>query len=253
MLVSTLSDKIDICYFRGRYYMKSLIQHLQEELNISINNPAIIKRAFYHTSYINEQSSRKLESNERLEFLGDAVLELIVSQYLYVTYPQESEGKLTKLRAQLVREPTLAYLARSLHLERYILLGKGEASAGGNQRDSILSDCFEAFLGAVYLDSGMETAYHVLKQVLLNSHIEILGITNKDHKTTFQELAQQSGNAQIEYQILDQTGPAHNQTFTAGLFLNQKLLAQGTGKNKKEAEMQAAKKALADFQEKGSI
>lgn len=231
--------------------MKPLIQHLKESLKIPINDPALIKRAFYHTSYINEQLNRKLQSNERLEFLGDAVLELIVSQYLYKTYPKEPEGKLTKLRAQLVREPSLAHLARTLNFDAYILLGKGEASSGGNQRDSILSDCFEAFLGAVYLDSGMETTIQVLEPTLLEPHLEILAITNKDHKTSFQELAQKAGNVQIEYRVLEQEGPAHRQTFKAGLFLNQKLLAQGVGQSKKEAEMQAAKKALIDFQEKG--
>lgn len=224
--------------------MKPLINYLKEDLQVKIGDQELIQQAFNHTSYVNEKAHKGSLSNERLEFLGDAVLELVVSQYLYHTYPEQAEGHLTRMRAQLVREPSLAYLARQVSFDQYLKLGKGEAESGGRQRESILSDCFEAFLGAFYIDQGIEAVKSFLTPILLAPHQTILEITSQDYKTKFQELVQQKGSVQIEYRLLKQEGPPHSQVFTAGLFVENQLQAQGKGKSKKEAEMQAAREAL---------
>lgn len=230
-----------------------LIEVIEKNTGIRFKNTALLEMAFQHTSFVNERASRKLEHNERLEFLGDAVLEVVVSDYLYHQYPDKPEGQLTRLRAQLVREESLAFLAKHYHFNRHIRLGKGELASGGNERDSILADCFEAFLGAVYLDQGMEMAREWLNRALLEPHQMILTKVNLDYKTLFQEKAQQNGAVQIRYDLLEQSGPAHNQLFKMGLYLNDQLIAKGSGKSKKQAEMQAAEYAFSLVDEKGNI
>lgn len=221
--------------------MIKLIKHLSHILAVEIKDETLYRRAFMHKSYVNEQRHQLIESNERLEFLGDAVLEVIVSDYLYNYYPNEPEGNLSRMRAQLVREPSLALLARRNNFQDYIQLGKGESSSGGNNRDSILSDCFEAFLGATYLDKGIQAVTDFLNKEMLFDHQELLKQINQDYKTMFQELAQVNGSVLIEYRLLDKNGPDHNQVFEMGLFVDNKLMSRGIGNNKKQAEIQAAK------------
>ncbi|WP_124057683.1 ribonuclease III [Vaginisenegalia massiliensis] len=231
---------------------QSIIFHVEHLLGIKLNHPRLVETAFQHTSYVNEAHNSKLVSNERLEFLGDAVLELVVSAFLYHEYPNDPEGKLTRLRAQLVCEPSLAYLARSVHFDDYIRLGKGELATGGKQRDSIISDCFEAFLGAIYLDQGLECVQTWLFDLMLKNHRQLLTQVNQDYKTLFQERVQQKGSVNIQYQVENQEGPAHDQLFTVGLYVNQVLLAKGQGRSKKIAEMKAAQTALNFVDEKGN-
>lgn len=221
--------------------MSKLIKHLNSLLTFKINNDLLYKRAFMHKSYVNEQRYKLLESNERLEFLGDAVLEIVVSDYLYKHYPNEPEGNLSRMRAQLVREPSLALLARHNQFPEYIQLGKGERASGGNHRDSILSDCFEAVLGAIYLDQGIEAVREFLASQLLDNHRQIIKQINQDYKTMFQELAQVNGSVMIEYRLLSKDGPDHHQTFEMGLYVDNKLLSSAKGNSKKQAEIEAAK------------
>lgn len=221
--------------------MSLLIKHLEAILNIEIKDESLFKRAFMHKSYVNEQKHKLLESNERLEFLGDAVLEIITSDYLYKFYPNEPEGSLSRTRAQLVREPSLALLARKNQFHKFIQLGKGESSSGGNNRDSILADCFEAFLGATYLEQGIDVVTEFLNNQLLKNHQQLLKQLNLDYKTLFQEKAQTHGSVLIEYRLISKQGPDHNQIFEMGLFVDEKLMSRGKGNSKKQAEIQAAK------------
>lgn len=230
-----------------------LTEEIKKRTGIQFKNARLLETAFQHTSFVNERAAKKLEHNERLEFLGDAVLEVIVSDFLFHEYPDKPEGQLTRMRAQLVREESLAFLARKYQFNRQIRLGKGELASGGNERDSILADCFEAFLGAVYLDQGMDVARAWLDESLLKPHRTILTKINLDYKTLFQERAQQKGAVQIRYELIEQSGPAHNQVFTMGLYLNDQLVSKGSGKSKKQAEMQAAEQAYALVDEKGNI
>lgn len=224
--------------------MQVLRQHIESFLKVKVSEKSVIEQAFYHRSYVNDKGWPSTQSNERLEFLGDAVLEILVSQFLYQTYSEKPEGDLSRMRAQLVREPSLAYLARQAKFPEFIRLGKGEALSGGAQRESILADCFEAFLGAVYLDQGLEEVNKFLDRVLFQHHLTILQTTQKDYKTQYQELVQVHGSVSIRYEVLKQEGPAHKQLFTIGLYLEDQLMAQGQGRTKKEAEMEAAKLAI---------
>ena len=230
-----------------------LTEVIKKRTGIQFKNARLLETAFQHTSFVNERAAKKLEHNERLEFLGDAVLEVIVSDFLFHEYPDKPEGQLTRMRAQLVREESLAFLARKYQFNRQIRLGKGELASGGTERDPILADCFEAFLGAVYLDQGMDVARAWLDESLLKPHRTILTKINLDYKTLFQERAQQKGAVQIRYELIEQSGPAHNQVFTMGLYLNDQLVSKGSGKSKKQAEMQAAEQAYALVDEKGNI
>lgn len=225
--------------------MNPLINNLNSKLAITIRQVDLFDQAMQHTSFVNEHRRRKLASNERLEFLGDAVLEIIVSEFLYQQYPNLAEGELSRMRAQLVREPSLARLARQLNLPDYLKLGRGELKSGGLERDSILSDALEALLGALYLDQGLEVVRDFLHQELLKDHVNWLKLINKDYKTLLQERLQQQGTVLIEYRELAKSGPAHHQQFTMGLYINQELVAEGTGLSKKKAEMAAAQAALA--------
>lgn len=230
-----------------------MIAHIETIFNLKFTNPNLLITAFQHTSFVNERNNPNLQHNERLEFLGDAVLEIITSDYLYHRYPKKPEGELSRLRAQLVREESLAYLARKFQFNQFIRLGRGELSSGGQNRNSILADCFEAFLGAFYLDQGMANVKVFLTQVLLDEHQQILSTVNQDFKTLFQEKVQQKGNVQIQYELLEQKGPAHDQVFKMGLYVNKQLIATGVGKTKKQAEMQAAQTGYDLFDEKGNV
>lgn len=233
--------------------MGTIAKHIAQHLAIQFQDDTLLQTAFRHTSYVNEQLNQLLEHNERLEFLGDAVLEVLTSEFLYQHYPKHSEGQLTRLRAQLVCEASLSYLARQLAFDTYLQLGKGEERNGGRERDSILADCFEAFLGALYLDSGMESVRNFLKREMFSQHEWLIQQISKDYKTLFQERVQQKGKVLIQYQLLEQSGPAHALIFKVGLYVNGELVAIGTGKNKKQAEMQAAQSAYQRTNRKGDI
>ncbi len=208
-----------------------------------IKNLKLYEQALTHTSYAHERGRHRIH-NERLEFLGDAVLELIVSDYLYVTYPNLPEGKLTKLRADLVCEASLARLAFELNIGKYIRLGKGEVMGGGNTRPSLLGDTIEALIGALYLDIGLEKCRdHVI--VLYKPILQELqeGVLRRDYKTLLQEFSQARFLVTPVYRIIDQYGPDHNKEFEAEVVMTSEPVGRGRGRSKKEAEQEAAKAA----------
>jgi len=219
-------------------------KEFQAVIGIHFENEKLLKQAFTHSSYVNEHRRKPYEDNERLEFLGDAVLELTVSKFLFKKYPMMTEGELTKLRAAIVCEPSLVTLANELGYGKLILLGKGEELTGGRERPALLADVFEAFIGALYLDKGIETVIGFLEKVVFPkvnagafSHV-------MDYKSQLQELIQRDGTGVIEYRVLQEKGPAHNKEFVSKVSLNAEELGIGTGKSKKEAEQNAAQMAL---------
>ena len=201
-------------------------------------------QAFTHSSYVNEHRHLKIEDNERLEYLGDAVLELTVSNYLFNLKPALSEGEMTKIRAQLVCEPSLESYARNLNLGQLMLLGRGEENSGGRERPTVLADAFEAFIGAMYLDLGMDVAYSFVHEIIHNAYQQGSVTQVFDYKSTLQELVQADSKKAIEYRIVSETGPAHNRSFESIVLLDGITLGRGIGKTKKEAEQQAAKGAI---------
>ncbi|WP_047984911.1 ribonuclease III [Ornithinibacillus californiensis] len=217
---------------------------LEEMLSIPFHNIDVIRQAFTHSSYVNEHRNVHFSDNERLEFLGDAVLELGVSQYLYRKYPSMPEGEMTKLRAAIVCEPSLEAFARSLNFGEHILLGKGEEMTGGRNRPALLADVFEAFLGAVYLDQGFDTALNFLEKHVFPKIDTGAFSHGMDYKSKLQEVVQKDKNQTIEYKIVDEKGPSHNKEFIAELLINSEVLGSGIGRTKKEAEQRAAKDAL---------
>jgi ribonuclease-3 len=220
------------------------LRTLQRRLGVQFRHFPLLKQAFTHSSYVNEHRSANHKHNERLEFLGDAVLELTVSEYLYRTFPHRPEGELTKLRAAVVCEPSLVKLAEQLNFGAYVLLGKGEEMTGGRTRPALLADVFESFIGALYLDQGLEAVQNFLHQYVF-PHMSFDGKSQfTDYKTQLQELTQQHGLGQLEYKIVDERGPAHEREFVAEVQMNGSLLGRGTGRSKKEAEQQAAAEAL---------
>lgn len=226
---------------------ENLFNDFQEKIGIRFENEKMLKQAFTHSSYVNEHRRKPFEDNERLEFLGDAVLELTVSQFLFKKYPMMSEGELTKLRAAIVCEPSLVAFANELSFGKVILLGKGEEMTGGRERPALLADVFEAFIGALYLDKGIEVVTSFLEKVVypkINagafSHV-------MDFKSQLQELIQRDGSGMIEYHVLQEKGPAHNREFVSRVSLNGAELGTGIGKSKKEAEQNAAQMALVNL------
>ncbi|MBM7571790.1 ribonuclease III [Aquibacillus albus] len=217
---------------------------LQQKLGIQFNNESLLKQAFTHSSYVNEHRKKYSQDNERLEFLGDAVLELGVSQYLYKEYPKMAEGELTKLRASIVCEPSLVSFANDIDFGQYILLGKGEELTGGRNRPALLADVFESFIGALYLDKGFGDVITFLEQYVYPK-IDTGAFSHAmDYKSQLQEVIQQNKNNIIEYAIVEERGPAHNREFVAEVKVNSKVVGTGIGRTKKEAEQRAAKKAL---------
>lgn len=219
---------------------------LEKELNYSFKDKRFLKTALTHSSYANENKLGIINSNERLEFLGDAILNLIVSQYLYKKYPDYSEGELTKIRAKVVCESSLAYVARKIRVGDYLLLGKGEESTGGRERESILADTTEAIIGAFYMDSDFTTTNKYLLNKFEKDIVKAVanGDLFSDYKTELQEKYQKQANSKIRYSILKEEGPEHDKIFFMDVFLNEKVLGSGKGRNKKEAEQMAAKQAL---------
>ena len=218
------------------------LKRLEEKLGVKFNKIENLNAAFLHTSYANE---RNLESNERLEFLGDAVLELASSTYLYENFPELSEGQLTKTRASIVCSTTLAKLGKKLGLGKMLLLGHGEEVSGGRERISNLEDTFETVIGALYLDSGWEVAKdYVIRQLAPEFQNAKIGKNLKDFKTTLQEFVQRFPNKKVEYVELGSTGPDHMKTFECAAKIDGKIYGKGTGKSKKLAEQAAAEKTL---------
>lgn len=216
---------------------------LENRLNYKFKNINLLKNALIHSSYANEVRGNT-HSNERLEFLGDSVLSIIVSEHIYTKFPNMPEGELTRMRASLVCEKSLCEFSRELGIGDYLKLGKGEDKNGGRERDSILADAFEAVLAAIYLDGGIEPAKtHVMNTVLsdLKHHEED---TFKDYKTTLQEIIQRNPEESVSYFLIDETGPDHNKSFTVEVRMNSNVIGTGSGKNKKQAEQMAAKQAL---------
>ena len=224
--------------------VRGSFEQLQNDLNVSFNNKNLLYQAFTHSSYVNEHRRKLFTDNERLEFLGDAVLELSVSKFLFEKYPHMSEGELTKLRASIVCEPSLVIFANELDFGRYVLLGKGEELTGGRERPALLADVFESFVGALYLDQGLDTVVAFLEKVVFPK-VELGAFSHvMDFKSQLQEMVQQSGNGVLHYEIVDEKGPAHNRTFVSRVLLNEQEFGVGRGKSKKEAEQQAAQSAM---------
>jgi ribonuclease-3 len=216
---------------------------LQSKLGYTFKRHSLLKHAVTHASFVHEQKLDQLDSNERLEFLGDAVLEVCISDFLYHRYPEMAEGDLTKKRAALVCESSLASLARSLDIGTFILLGQGEATEGGREKDSILSDVLESILGAIYLDGGLEE----VRALILRLYEPIADKAtrhSKDHKTALQEHLQRNTSETAIYTIIKETGPAHKKIFTAQASHKGKILGTGKGGSKKIAEQEAARVAL---------
>ena len=224
--------------------MKLLHQRLLTDYGIDFADLDLLRTAFTHTSYANEHRLLKISHNERLEFLGDAALQLIISKYLYQKYPHFPEGEMSKLRSSFVREESLAGFSRSCGFDAYLLLGKGEEKSGGRQRDTILGDVFEAFLGALLLDKGEAVVEQFLHQVMI-PQLEVGNYERvTDYKTSLQETLQVNGEIDITYLVVDEVGPAHDKTFTVQVMADQKIIGQGKGRSKKLAEQAAAKNAL---------
>lgn len=222
--------------------MRSRWDELQSSLQVSFSNLDLLKQAFTHTSYRNEHRKSASEDNERLEFLGDAVLELVVSEYLYSTWPNLPEGEMTRLRAAIVCEPSLVKFARRLDFDQFVRLGKGEERSGGRARPALLADVFEAFIGALFLEHGLEAARTFAHQHIFAALPE--SSTASDHKTALQEWVQQHLTEDVRYQTIEERGPAHAREFVVVVWIGAEQLGSGVGRSKKEAEQQAAGAAL---------
>jgi len=221
------------------------LEELQTIIGYSFRDVEILNTSLTHSSYANE-SKASVVSNERLEFLGDVVIDLVVSEYLYNRFTELPEGELTKRRASVVCESSLAFAARKIKLGDYLLLGKGEETTGGRNRDSILADAFEALTGAIYIDGKYESARSFL---LVNFEEEVIyalskGTLFKDYKTELQELLQKRTKSKIEYVVEREDGPDHKKKFYMNVIVEKKIIGKGMGRNKKEAEQNAAKQAL---------
>lgn len=227
---------------------KEKIEKFEALIGYQYKNKELLSLALTHSSYSNEKNRSKSSNNERLEFLGDAVLELVSSEFIYGNYPDMPEGKMTKFRASIVCEPTLALCAREIRLGEYLLVGKGEEFTGGRDRDSILSDAMEAVIGSLYLDGGFTNAKEFVCRFILSD------IENKklfyDSKTILQELVQSVSKGALSYRLLNEEGPDHNKKFTVEALLGDKRISVGVGRTKKAAEQEAAYKAILLFNEK---
>lgn len=227
--------------------IKALSKILKEKFDISFNNEALLMEAMTHSSYANEHKEMKGIYNERIEFLGDAVLELTISDWLFRQFPHFQEGQLTKLRAQIVCEDSLSLLAKECSLNEYLLLGKGETLSGGREKPAILCDVFEAFIGALYLDKGVNEVQRFLNLVVIpkikNGRYELI----TDFKTELQEYLQQNGPVHIRYELVKEEGPSHDKTFTVQLIVDGKKYKTASGKTKKAAEQMAAKLTMEEL------
>ena len=218
------------------------IELLEQRIGYVFRDKELLQQALTHSTYANEQKINKRQDYQRLEFLGDAVLELVSSDYLFQAHPDLPEGKLTKQRSSMVCEPALAFCARDIELEQFIYLGKGEEATGGRKRDSIISDVMEAVIGAIYLDGGLDPARDYINRFILSDleHKQLF----YDSKTILQERVQRLPNASLAYVLTGETGPEHDKLFMVEALLNGKKIGEGSGRSKKLAEQQAAYQAL---------
>lgn len=223
------------------------IEELKERYGIVFNNIALLEEAFTHSSYANEHRNLALKDNERLEFLGDAVMELTVSEFLYNKYPDWPEGKLTRLRAAIVCTASFSSFAHEAHFDQFVRLGKGEEKSGARNRDTLLEDLFEAFNGALFLDQGRGAVIEFAKKMIFPKINAGQFSDQTDFKTNLQEYLQQAGEVEISYELLKAEGPSHNRRFEVNVIVNGQVIGHGIGHNKKTAEQAAAKEALETF------
>ena len=220
-----------------------MLKDLETAIGYRFRNITLLQNALAHSSYANERWHDSLKSNERLEFLGDSVLGMVVADYLYRTFPNRPEGELTRMRADMVCEQTLASVANAIGLGAHLLLGKGEEQGGGRNRNSILADAVESVIAACFLDGGMEAAVPFIQKFILVK-VPVAKLHNMDYKTALQEQVQQKKNQVLAYRLVGESGPDHDKQFRVELTLNGQVIGEGTGSSKKRAEQDAARVAM---------
>ena len=221
-----------------------MIKDLEAAIGYQFHNISLLQNALTHSSYANERWHNSLLSNERLEFLGDSILGMLVAEYLYRNFPDRPEGELTRMRADMVCETTLAAVANTIHLGDHLLLGHGEEQGGGRTRDSILADAVESVIAASFLDGGMEAAERFIRRFIL-VQVPVTKLHNADYKTQLQELVQQKRNQVLTYLLAGESGPDHDKQFDVQVALNGTVVGSGRGSSKKRAEQDAARNAIA--------
>ena len=228
-----------------------MIKDLETAIGYRFRNIQLLQNALTHSSYANERWHNSLMSNERLEFLGDSILGMVVAKHLYQNFPDRPEGELTRMRADMVCETSLARVADQVGLGKHLLLGHGEEQGGGRERPSILADAVESVIAASFLDGGMEAAEGFIRRFVL-CNVPVTRLQNKDYKTALQELVQQKKNQVLTYKLVGESGPDHDKQFTVEVSLNDKVVGRGTGSSKKRAEQDSARVAIENlFPEKG--
>ena len=220
-----------------------MIKDLEEAIGYHFRNISLLQNALTHSSYANERWHNSLLSNERLEFLGDSILGMLVAEYLFRSFPNRPEGELTRMRADMVCEKTLAAVANSIHLGDHLLLGHGEEQGGGRSRESILADAVESVIAACFLDGGMEASLRFIRRFIL-VEVPVTKLHNTDYKTQLQELVQQKRNQVLTYSLARETGPDHDKQFEVEVSLNGSVVGKGIGSSKKRAEQDAARAAV---------
>ena len=220
-----------------------MIKDLEEAIGYRFKNITLLQNALTHSSYANERWHNSLMSNERLEFLGDSILGMLVAEYLYRNFPDRPEGELTRMRADMVCEKTLAAVANRIGLGKHLLLGNGEEQGGGRSRNSILADAVESVIAASFLDGGMDAALRFIQQFIL-VEVPVTKLHNADYKTALQELVQQKKNQVLSYTLVGESGPDHDKRFDVEVKLNGKVVGLGSGSSKKRAEQDAARAAI---------
>ena len=221
-----------------------MIKDLEAAIGYHFQNISLLQNALTHSSYANERWHNSLLSNERLEFLGDSILGMLVAEYLFRNFPNRPEGELTRMRADMVCEKTLAAVANSIHLGDHLLLGHGEEQGGGRSRDSILADAVESVIAASFLDGGMEAALGIIRRFIL-VEVPVTRLHNADYKTQLQELVQQKRNQALSYSLTGESGPDHDKQFEVEVSINGSVVGTGRGSSKKRAEQDAARAAIA--------
>ena len=220
-----------------------MIKDLEEAIGYHFHNISLLQNALTHSSYANERWHNSLLSNERLEFLGDSILGMVVAEYLFRTFPNRPEGELTRMRADMVCEKTLAAVANEIRLGEHLLLGHGEEQGGGRSRNSILADAMESVIAACFLDGGMEAAQRFIRRFIL-VEVPVSKLHNVDYKTELQELVQQKRNQVLTYTLAGESGPGHDKQFEVEVSLNGRVVGRGCGSSKKRAEQDAARAAI---------
>lgn len=217
----------------------------EKKFNLTFSDKSLLQQAFIHRSYINENKGLDLEHNERLEFLGDAVLELVITNFLFKKYPNTKEGVLTAYRSALVRTESISAAAREMGMNDLLKLSNGESRDEGKARDYILANTFEAFIGAVYLDSGYDEAKRIIADILFDNIEEVIKTGSwKDHKSYVQEMAQEYYSETPRYEVISSSGPDHDKHFVIAIYFGDKKIAEGEGNSKQKAQQDAAKKAI---------